>query len=392
MTSHQGLPVIDADAARFRSFTETHTPVVIRGLFDTTELSSIRTLDSVRARLGEAVVNVKGNVLERYVGALDPKENFSWSKILSRTRATTIGKYLDEIEQNQKNGQVASEQPAPQEILEMIGASEFLSAIEAGQLASGHKHGSLPKASCLVFLATQGNATDTHTDWDGRHVINYQVFGRKRFLLFPPGSGPKLSPVEIFSTVRLRGMSERSLKDFLQYAGGVEAVLEPGDAIYMPPFYFHHVEYLEHAMGVALRFAPPPERVVASMFRCHRDLWVQNVWARIVHDPESPESQEALAAFESAIAASYGSRVEKYRAILALARSYCERWGVFGEDPSVAWLSSSDFLEHVLSVRYVKREVSPNASWGETFWHAKERTRLAVEMFGRRVISFLQQV
>src|SRR5258708_35700848 len=84
-----------------------------------------------------------------------------------------------------------------------------------------------------MFMANRGNASDLHTDWDGRDVLLYQLFGRKRVVLFPPDAAPKLHPIDIFSTLPLSEMDDLERRPLITHAGGVEHLLMPGHAICM---------------------------------------------------------------------------------------------------------------------------------------------------------------
>jgi beta-galactosidase GanA len=53
----------------------------------------------------------------------------------------------------------------------------------------------------------------------------------------------------------------------LAHARGFEVVLEPGQALYMPPGWWHEFHYLEAGMGVSLRAAPDGLRLRARSAR-----------------------------------------------------------------------------------------------------------------------------
>lgn len=99
----------------------------------------------------------------------------------------------------------------------------------------------------FVWVSTAGSNTHLHFDQD--YNVFVQMVGRKRFTLFPPSETPHLHPYP-----RAHPLWHKSRLDFDRpdlarfpdyiHAHGEEAELEPGDLLYVPPYYWHHVETL----------------------------------------------------------------------------------------------------------------------------------------------------
>lgn len=99
-----------------------------------------------------------------------------------------------------------------------------------------------------------GNRSMIATHFDNNHNIGCVVSGSRRFTVFPPDQvgnlyiGPLLrtpggSPI---SVVDLRAPDHTRFPRFRQaLESGQEAVLEPGDAIYIPILWWHGVESLD---------------------------------------------------------------------------------------------------------------------------------------------------
>ena len=99
-----------------------------------------------------------------------------------------------------------------------------------------------------------GNAVTAPTHYDMHDNVACMVAGHKRFTLFPPEQLPNLyvGPLEITpggqptSLVRL---SSPDLQRFPRFAQALAAAgtadLEPGDAIFIPNFWWHNVESLD---------------------------------------------------------------------------------------------------------------------------------------------------
>jgi cupin-like protein len=115
-----------------------------------------------------------------------------------------------------------------------------------------------------------GNAVTTPTHLDEWHNIGCVVSGRRRFTLFPPEQIANLyiGPLDFAPTGAPMSLVKLHEPDFERYpkfrealAAAQSAELGPGDALYIPPLWWHHVESLEpfnllvnywwHALGGA---------------------------------------------------------------------------------------------------------------------------------------------
>ena len=99
-----------------------------------------------------------------------------------------------------------------------------------------------------------GNAITTPTHLDEWHNIGCVVAGRRRFTLFPPEQIANLyiGPLDFAPTGAPMSLVALHAPDFERFprfrdalAAAVTAELAPGDAIYIPPLWWHHVESLE---------------------------------------------------------------------------------------------------------------------------------------------------
>ena len=98
-----------------------------------------------------------------------------------------------------------------------------------------------------------GNQVTTPTHFDSQHNIACVVCGRRRFTLFPPEqlSNLYIGPLDFAPTSTMIGMARLDRPDDPRFprlkralAAAHVAELHPGDAIYMPPLWWHHVESL----------------------------------------------------------------------------------------------------------------------------------------------------
>lgn len=129
-----------------------------------------------------------------------------------------------------------------------------------------------------VWMGSKGSTAALHHDPFDNFFV--QIYGSKRFTLFPPDAHsalhvyPKTHPASRQSQVninRLTGADGKSnseipdselekwplLNEPIMKNSGLEFIVHPGDVIYLPPFWFHQVESLENAISVNTWFKSP---------------------------------------------------------------------------------------------------------------------------------------
>lgn len=108
----------------------------------------------------------------------------------------------------------------------------------------------------FMFFGAKGSVTQLHYDIDMSHVFHTAFTGKKRFYLFAPSESKKLyrHPFTIRSYVN------PVEPDFEKYPKLKEAVgdyveLLPGETLFIPAGYWHHVVYDEPSYALSLRCA-----------------------------------------------------------------------------------------------------------------------------------------
>lgn len=279
---------------------EEHRPLVvpIDRLVDRSP--ALKSLEAFARDLGSLELELHPNYLDgsvaslaRYLRTGDDADLQAF--VDDPKRRSSVDEYVASMNAGTTEGWVAVEQPCPGRFIDALGViHDRMRELGVEQIVPG-----IPKradtAGSYFYLAPAGQYSDLHFDRDGSHVLNLQLFGRKRFTLFPPSSGRFLHPIMHWGGVKLRGLSPSHLAGFLTYANGSSVVLEPGEAIHIPPFYWHHVEYLDHALGVGLRLYPPTERMRHVLTRVHPDYRLQAVAAHVLrHHPHELGPLEEL--------------------------------------------------------------------------------------------------
>jgi hypothetical protein len=117
----------------------------------------------------------------------------------------------------------------------------------------------------MLFTGGAGSITHLHYDIDLSHILHTQFGGRKRVLMFPYKEQHKLyrKPFEVLSMADFSHYYEQNgTPDYekfpaLKLAEGFDFILEPGDTLFMPAGYWHHMEYLESGFAMSLRAMQP---------------------------------------------------------------------------------------------------------------------------------------
>jgi histone arginine demethylase JMJD6 len=101
-----------------------------------------------------------------------------------------------------------------------------------------------------VFIGPAGTLSPLHVDLFGTHAWLAQIAGRKQFTLFPPQDGPYLYD----------GKVDPLNPDFERYPLFAQAkahvtILEPGEVIFIPAGWVHHVVSLDTSISVTFNYA-----------------------------------------------------------------------------------------------------------------------------------------
>lgn len=104
-----------------------------------------------------------------------------------------------------------------------------------------------PLTSNLLLISQEGNVTPCH--YDEQQNFFAQVYGFKRCILFPPGDFERLYPHPVYHPHDRQSMVDFDRPDHGRFpkfknAKGFETVVEPGDVLYIPIYWWHHVESL----------------------------------------------------------------------------------------------------------------------------------------------------
>jgi len=112
----------------------------------------------------------------------------------------------------------------------------------------------LSKQFIFMFFGCKGSVTQMHFDIDMSHVFHTAIFGRKTITLFPFEQGNNLHHYPF----TCRSYVDVHQPDFEEYPGlkeieGYRVVLEPGETLFIPSGYWHHLVYEEASCAISLR-------------------------------------------------------------------------------------------------------------------------------------------
>lgn len=103
--------------------------------------------------------------------------------------------------------------------------------------------------SNVLFISMEGNVTPCH--YDEQQNLFAQISGHKRCILFPPDQFECLYPHPVYHPHDRQSMVNFDNPNFTKHpkfknVKGYETVVGPGDVLYIPIYWWHHVESLLH--------------------------------------------------------------------------------------------------------------------------------------------------
>jgi hypothetical protein len=106
----------------------------------------------------------------------------------------------------------------------------------------------LTKGATQMFMGNAGTSTELHAAMTNNMFV--QVYGQKDWILVHPSHSALCKPVCENSPTFRSDLSATEVKKL----PGLHALLQPGDILYLPPFYWHYVMNPTFSIGVAYRW------------------------------------------------------------------------------------------------------------------------------------------
>jgi hypothetical protein len=118
-------------------------------------------------------------------------------------------------------------------------------------------NGKILKWLPFMFFGGEGSVTRNHIDIDMSHVFITQFQGIKRVWLFPWEQSDFMYklPFNFHSLTQIKKPDYRKYPALL-YLNGYEAILHPGETLYIPSGWWHYIQYDTEGYSVSLRALP----------------------------------------------------------------------------------------------------------------------------------------
>ncbi len=234
----------DVDTACFAAIQAAYRPAVLRGI--AREWPAVRAALESNAAVARHVAGFDaGRVTETYVGAPDMAGRFFYGSDLATFNFKREGARIADV-----CAFLVGEGLRPDSPNVYVGAAavpDYLPGFDqanAMPLLAGK--GAVPR----IWL---GNRSVVAAHFDASDNVACVVAGRRRFTLFPPEQVGNLyiGPLDHTMAGQPASLVDLRAPDFERFPRARQALdaaliaeLEPGDAIFVPPLWWHHVETL----------------------------------------------------------------------------------------------------------------------------------------------------
>jgi len=106
----------------------------------------------------------------------------------------------------------------------------------------------------FMFFGGEGSSTRNHFDIDMSHVFISQFQGLKRIWLFPNDQSDLMYklPYNFHSIANPKYSNEEEFPG-IKYLEGYEAVIHPGETLYMPAGWWHYIQYETEGYSISVR-------------------------------------------------------------------------------------------------------------------------------------------
>ena len=271
-------------------------PVILTDLMGHRPISRVKTILQARSALGHVPLTLQRG---------GPGGRFEYKDLLGRQprlvlkelfgeppsaqrfpQYCSLDEYLDLLRRVPATAAKAAKQELPAEVLELAGVPDYCRYNGAGRADD---------VVAFLYVANRGAVTQIHRDTDHRHSLLYQVFGLKRVILIPPASSKLIMPYGVQSLLTLQDIPDEERLRLLKFAGGYQCVLRPGETLYIPPLWWHFLEYASAAMSINFRFGRNPYNEFVAT-HLHPNMFIQGVAAKFLNLCEQPD-RRALGAY-----------------------------------------------------------------------------------------------
>jgi hypothetical protein len=143
------------------------------------------------------------------------------------------------------------------------------------------------KKFVFMFFGCKGSVTQLHYDPDMPHILHTVLHGKKRVVLFPNEESKNLYK-HPFNTRSYVDVDNPDFSKFprLKDVTGYQALLHPGETLFMPSGYWHHMVYEEAGYAVCTRCARlPMARKLRAYFNMTVCLPIDKIMNKLYPEP-----------------------------------------------------------------------------------------------------------
>lgn len=232
--------------AFYNNYVLPNKPVVISEAINEWEALSSWSIDYFKSIAGKTDIRVEVSPTKIF----PPVHERPYKQSGYRIESMTFGQYIDKITSGDlvAEGYYFAQQPVDVLFPQLMNDIKPPDYFKKKHLISTN-----------LWFAGEGNITPMH--YDLVHNLYAQVIGRKRFILFAPEQTsllypfPKTSPIAHFSRVKLDDPDPVKFPRF-QRAKPLECIVEPGDILFIPTFWWHQVYSLSLSVSISFWSSP----------------------------------------------------------------------------------------------------------------------------------------
>lgn len=109
----------------------------------------------------------------------------------------------------------------------------------------------------FTFFGAKNSSVRIHYDIDCCNVLHTQFLGRKKIILISPEYSELLYQLP-FTTHSILDFQQIDAENYpaLKHVKGYEIILQPGETLFMPSGYWHHMKYIDAGFSASYRKLP----------------------------------------------------------------------------------------------------------------------------------------
>lgn len=293
----------------YREYMAELKPVVIKDMFKGEAIREIRNRNQAIEQLGQMKIDVQEEYINKFADNIKHKNQHVEANFKQKP-SMALADYFSYVDAHREEKKMCMEFPAPEALANMYSVPKVCDSQE----------GESDYLMNQCFVGNQGNSARVHFDKGGTHGFLYQVFGKKRFIIFPHESANKLGTFTQFGAWAIDRMSAQERRDFLRFSGGKEVVLNAGECIYVPMLCWHYADYMEDSLSISLRFRRP-NYVTQLANQLFPDQYYQGIAHKLKNQKNAKlHYAPLLADIDEAFKQSYSDGVVKVQTMRKLAK------------------------------------------------------------------------